>query len=377
MITKEELNALDSQDARYREEFHDVAREHLRDYVEHVTRPAPHFGSSAFICPCCKSGEGNNGKYTPAFSLFRTRRGELRFKCHACDITGDIFTLAGYVNHVADFHEKEKLVAAFLGVDLAHRSDLSQLREQDEKAAPTRTQKEILQLKKEASAYIIKCHKAVGQTDYFHKRGLTDETIRRFKLGYDPAKQLAIIPFSSTYYASRNMRIGVDEKGARKHSKPAGLNQPLFNLGALSHTMRESVFLTEAPFDAMSIEQSGGRALALGGSSTTLLKKILDIYRPSNVFILAFDSDGKGKLLQDRVAQLLEERNLPYLLPTHSVFSTFKDANAALMDNPEALAEGVTFECKRAVELVDREQLRSTRHATTAHHSHGKSHAER
>ena len=361
MITKEELNTLDTEDARYREDFHNAAREHLRDYVEHITEAAPRFGKNAYVCPCCKSGTGNNGKYTPAFYLFRTRRGELHFKCHACDITGDIFALAGYVNHLVDFPEKERFVASFLGIDLAHRTPLSQARVQDAAVSQPRTQRETLQLKKAASAYIIKCQKAVGRTDYFHKRGLTDETIRQFKLGYDPDKQLAVIPFSSTYYACRNTRIGVDERGVRKHSKPAGLSQPLFNLVALSHTTREPVFLTEAPFDAMSIIQCGGRALALGGSSTTLLKKMLDIYRPTNVFVLAFDSDGAGEALQDKVGLLLEERGLPYSLPVHSAFFAFKDANAALMGNPEALAEGVEFERKRALEALERMQEREGR----------------
>ncbi|MBR3690720.1 MAG: hypothetical protein IKL97_06465, partial [Eggerthellaceae bacterium] len=86
MKSKDEPNALNTEDGRYRAEFRAAARERLRDYVESITTPAPRFGNNAFVCPCCKSGTGNNGKYTPAFFLFRTRAGELHFKCHACDI---------------------------------------------------------------------------------------------------------------------------------------------------------------------------------------------------------------------------------------------------------------------------------------------------
>ena len=138
----------------------------------------------------------------------------------------------------------------------------------------------------------------------------------------------------------------------RKHYKAEGLQQPLFNLAALSDSP-EPVFLTEAPLDAISIEQAGGRAIALGGTSTTVLSKVLGIYKPGNVFILAFDADGPGERLQDKVGLLLEERGIPYSLPVHDAFFQFKDANAALMANPSLLAQGVAEEKQRARDLLE------------------------
>lgn len=359
MKTREELNILDFEDARYRSEFRSAAREHLRDYVEAVTEPVPRFGSNSFICPCCKSGTGNNGKYTPAFTLFRTQAGELHFKCHACDITGDIFTLAGLVNQISDFGTAEKIVASFLGVDLSHRTPLSKIKVADAKTKVPPSQTETVRLKKEAYAYIKQCRKNIGKTDYFHHRGLNDETIQRFGLGYDPKDKMAVIPFSPTYYMSRNTQVGVDEKGMRKHYKPSGLRQPLFNLASLTDT-RDPVFLVEAPMDAMSIVQSGGNALALGGTSTSTLKTILKVYQPNNVFILAFDNDSVGMRLRDKLTLLFEEQGIPYLIPVHDVFSSFKDPNAALMSAPEALAEGVAAEKNRAIGLANEANLGET-----------------
>lgn len=356
MNTKDKPNVLGAENERYHAEFHAAAREHLRDYVESVTTPAPRFGNNAFVCPCCKSGTGNNGKYTPAFFLFRTKTGELRFKCHACDITGDIFKLAGLVNHTVRFEDSERIVSEFLGVDLSKHAPLANIGVSDAQTAQPLSQKESLQLRKEASAYIARCRKDAGLTDYFQKRGLTEETIERFRLGYDSEKKQAVIPFSSTYYVSRSVQVGADQKGARKHRKPAGLRQPLFNLSALSD-LREPVFLTEAPMDAMSIVQSGGKAIALGGTSTTLLMKVLGIYRPRNVFVLAFDNDEPGNRLKEKVGQLLKERGIPYSLPCHPAFLDFKDANAALMTDPELLAEGVSAEKQHARELIEETQL--------------------
>ncbi len=355
MKTKDELNALDAIDTRYRSEFRSAARERLRDYVEAVTKPVPRFGHNAYICPCCNSGTGNNGRYTPAFTLFRTQEGELRFKCHACDASGDIFDLARLVNKLPDFETAERHVADFLNIDLTRRTPLEGMRATDANVSQPPSQSEVLQLKKAASAYITACRKNVGQTDYFRKRGLTDETIRRFKLGYDPKRKEAVIPFSPTYYATRSTQIEADQKGARKHYKPEGLQQPLFNLAALSDSPKP-VFLTEAPLDAISIEQAGGRAIALGGTSTTVLSKVLGIYRPGNVFILAFDADGPGERLQDKVGLMLEERGIPYSLPVHDAFFAFKDANAALMANPALLEQGVAEEMRRAKDLLRERQ---------------------
>lgn len=351
-MLKEELNTLDSLYANYEADFARVAKKHLRDYVASVTNPVPRFGSNAYICPCCGSGSGKNNHYTPAFFLFQAADGTPLFKCHSCDVSGDIFTLAGLVNNINDFPGRQKIVADFLGVDLAARTPLSEISvPKAEAAGRPRTQRETLRLKQQTMTYITECRKHIHETDYFHLRGLTDKTVERFRLGYDPERQMAIIPFTSTYYIGRRTTIGADESGPGKHYKPSGLRQPIFNLAALSER-RDPVFLTEAPLDAISIMQAGGRAMALGGTAVSILKTILDVYRPKNVFILAFDQDGPGRRLEGKVISLLEERDVPYSRVTHPVFTSYKDANAALLGDSNAFKEAVTAETERAKAFV-------------------------
>lgn len=351
---KLDLNALDAADALYMDRFRSLAREHLRSYVEAVTTAAPHFGNNAFICPNCKSGTGNNSKYTPAFFLFRHREGGLRYKCHACDITGDIFDLAGLVNGTDSFIEQQRIVAAFLGIDLDERTPLDQLRVSDALPQPP-SQLKLTKIKQEAASYIKECQRHVGQTDFFRKRGLSQETIERFHLGYDPVRNWAVIPFSPTYYVARNAAVKADTQGEHKHHKPKGLKQPLFNFPALAKK-REPVFLTEAPLDAMSIIQCGGSAAALGGSSTGVLRRMLGMYQPDTFFILAMDSDGPGRRLAEGVSKILLSQGLPYSIPLHPAFTDYKDANAALMADPGLLACGVAEERNRALALWEQER---------------------
>lgn len=352
-MRKDDLNTLDSLSDEYEAEFTRLAKRHLRRYVKSVAEPAARFGPDAYICPCCGSGTGKNNQYTPAFFLFQAADGTPLFKCHSCDATGNIFTLAGIVNGTENFQECRRIVADFLGVDLAKRTPLSEVPAPDAKegSAEPRSQRETLQLRQQANAYIADCRKHIGETDYFHLRGLTDETIERFRLGYDPKRRMAVIPFTSSYYMGRYVGVGADERGASKHYKPSGLRQPVFNLAALSES-RDPVFLTEAPLDAISLMQSGGSAMALGGTAVSVLKTVLDVYRPKNPFILAFDEDGPGRRLQERVTSLLEERGIPYSVAEHPAFAAHKDANAALMADPDELRSAVTAEIERARALA-------------------------
>ena len=349
-MQKEELNALDSLTASYEQDFRKAAKEHLRDYVEAVTTAVPAAGRNFFICPCCKSGSGNNNHFTPAFHLYRAKSGDLHFKCFACGAEGDIFTLAGLLNDTRDFNEERRIVADFLGVDLARRSPLSDLKVSDAKVSGPQGIAESNALRKQAHDYIAYCRSHIGETDYFAERGLTDETVQRFMLGYDPQRRQAVIPFGSSYYMGRSTRVGADQKGDRKHYKPRGLRQPLFNLRAFAQE-KDALFIVEAPIDAMSIEQSGGSCIALGGTSTAFFEKMLDYFRPECRFILAFDNDAPGRRIQERVKGILRNRSLPCRAVSHPAFKRYKDANAILMANPGLLKTAVDSEIQASKSL--------------------------
>lgn len=217
------------------------------------------------------------------------------------------------------------------------------------------SQQKLTRLKQEAASYIRECQHHVGQTDFFRSRGLSQETIESFHLGYDPARNRAVIPFSPTYYMARNAAVRPDAYSEHKHYKPEGLIHPLFNFSAITKK-REPVFLTEAPLDALSIVQCGGNAAALGGNSTSVFRRIFAMYMPDTFFILAFDNDGPGRRLTQSISKILTAQGLPYSIPLHPAFTDYKDANAALMADPGLLACGVAEERNRALALWEQER---------------------
>ena len=70
-----------------------------------------------------------------------------------------------------------------------------------------------------------KAHKNVGKTDYFRKRGFTDETIETYNLGYTPSYKIkgfdngpaAIVPYPNENYYFARM---INPKGKMTKSFP-------------------------------------------------------------------------------------------------------------------------------------------------------------
>ena len=125
-----------------------------------------------------------------------------------------------------------------------------------------------------------------GDTDYFTKRGLSPETVRRFHLGYEPERACAVIPCEG----GRAVRRSVGEK---RYLNEKGVPSPLFQPELLAGD--EPVFLTEGAFDALSAEELGFRACALNGAGNREKAAALlrERKRPGPVLVVT-DSDAAG-----------------------------------------------------------------------------------
>ena len=65
------------------------------------------------------------------------------------------------------------------------------------------------------AAYIADCGERAGETPYFSARGLSAETIRRFRLGYDPARDHVVLPCDDGHIVRRSVseKHYLNEKG--------------------------------------------------------------------------------------------------------------------------------------------------------------------
>lgn len=135
------------------------------------------------------------------------------------------------------------------------------------------------------SAYLEFCAAHAGETEYFARRGLSPDTVARFRLGYDPEQDCVVLPC-----AGGIVRRSVTEK---RYLNEKGRPSPLFQPELLEG--EEPVFLVEGTFDALAAEELGYTAAALNGSGNREKAAAIlrDCPKVSHVLLLP-DNDQAG-----------------------------------------------------------------------------------
>ena len=347
-----------------RQDAREQLKGYLRNYVESVTQKSK--GANLYVCPLCGSGTGKSG--TGAFSI----KNGTSWKCFSCNAGGDIFDLYGAINGTADHNEQLKGLSELYGIQLAsYRStaqeDFSPEYQNHAKNeqythnsihTSVYTQADPPQ-QTDYTDFFLQAHKAVEQTDYWKRRGLSKETVDRFKLGYvaewrhpkapkAPTSPRLIIPTSPYSYLARDTRDQIPEE-QRAYSKSKVGSIQLFNKKALQ-TATKPIFIVEGELDALSIIEVGGEAVALG--TTTKSKALIELLKaqaPSQALIIALDNDEAGQRASRELTEGLQGLNIPCY--SFNPCGQYKDANEALQRDREAL----TIAVEEAEHLQDEE----------------------
>ncbi len=141
--------------------------------------------------------------------------------------------------------------------------------------------------------------------DYMYKRGLTDDVIEQFDIGYDEEQDAITIPVPDL-----KGDIKWVQRRLIKHKQyiiPQGINKTDFLLGASEvikqHKEKEPVFIVESPFNMLTLWSMNYPAICLfgtgGGNQYEMLRKL-----PIRHYIIALDPDeagikGSKKLLKE------------------------------------------------------------------------------
>lgn len=347
-----------------RDQIKDYIRGELSAYLDIITTKK----GRQYICPICNSG--NKANNTPALSV----NGDV-FKCFSCNAGGDIFSLIALQNNLdvrGDFGEVLNIACNVLGIDNTDNTQYTpkaqhthssgrQAVEKAQKPIPTVNYKSFLQ----------ECKNNAAKTDYLYKRGLTEETINRFNLGFITSETLSkykepcnlsqfrageiTIPYNEyEYFITRATNIETDGKSQYiKWKKPktehAGA-EPIFNRTALQNGT-EPVFIVEAPICAMSIEQVGGKAVAMGGTGADKLITEIDRLKAYNrVFIIALDNDKAGIKATESLTEQLKTKGIAYI--TFAYKDGIKDINAYLMADKKELRQKVQEAITQAEQIT-------------------------
>ena len=140
------------------------------DYVKLKKAGAQNFSG---LCPF-------HAEKTPSFSVHATRQ---FFHCFGCGESGDVFTFIQKVENIT-FPEAVRLIAQKLGIPMPKLTFSSPAEARD-----AQVRMALLDVHVRAAAFFQECLRrpeGANAREYLKGRGLDDETIARFRIGYAP-----------------------------------------------------------------------------------------------------------------------------------------------------------------------------------------------
>ncbi|HEY7952965.1 MAG TPA: DNA primase [Solirubrobacteraceae bacterium] len=285
---------------------------------------------------------------TPSFSVEPAQK---VYYCFGCEAKGDAFTFVQETEGV-DFKGALELLADRCGVEL-------QVEAEDPKEAQRRQRRErLLELLGRTAAYyerqLWEADEARHAREYLHSRGLTEETLRSFHVGYSPSAWDRVLMGSRragfteqelyvTGLAQRSKQglydrfrgrimfpladvrgrvLGFGARAMRDEQGPKYLNtseneiyhkgQYLYgaDLARLHATRAGEVVLCEGYTDVIALHQAGMRnAVGLMGTALTA-EQVGELARMASRVLLALDADSAGQEAMLRASKLAARRKL-------------------------------------------------------------------
>lgn len=301
----------------------------------------------------------------PSMSIDYKSKSGLHCKCFSCGAYYDTFDLIAMDYHLTDNAEifKKGYELFHLTIDgqpednATMREELYQNHDKTERSTNMNEdgqRVDFTNIVQKAHERLLENKQAI---DYLQGRGLSMETIKKYKLGYDkagynhflqdyPAYQSKspkaafyrlILPYQDsegkyTYFLTEiNNRAQVDKYNG-KYRKISNLTAQLFNERYLKNPPKV-VFICEGIYDALSVEEAGGKAIAFVGTAHERFLELCEKYKPHTTFIISLDNDGAGQQAIERVKAGLDALRIPYVVKTAQ---NGKDFNEDLQKDREA-----------------------------------------
>ena len=303
----------------------DELRSRLGDYVNQVTTPSRRAGKNMFVCPLCGSGSKGGRDSDGAFHLSGDR-----WYCHACQKGGDIFTLYAEINQldtVNDFPEINTGLAQALGVTVIDSAKRDFTPERKE------VRQEVKQINPERVSQIESFASQLAGSPaetYLRERGFSDEIIKKYRLGYDQAKNAVVIPYPGTDYFTK--RLIAPAEGQNKYDNLPG-EAPTF---MIRESTSDYYFVTEGQLDALSMIQAGAKNV-IASHYPSKIEKLIDGGLKIDGAVIVADHDEPGEKIATQLTELFSEKKVKSLViyPPEG----FKDSNDVLRSDPKKLTE--------------------------------------
>lgn len=305
----------------------------ISGYVKLQKKGSSYFG----LCPF-------HNEKSPSFSVSSSKQ---IYYCFGCGVGGNVITfLMEYENY--SFTEALQTLAERAGIQLPEKE---QTRE-EKKESDLKTR--LLAIHKDAARYyyyqLKSPHGKIGY-DYFKNRGLTDETILKFGLGFSNSSSNNLYRYlKQKGYNDLELKesglVRIEERGAMDkfwnrvmfpimdtnnhvigfggrvmgEGTPKYLNSPetkifdksrnLYGMNVARRTRKSYLLVCEGYMDVIALHQAGfSNAVASLGTAFTAQHGIL-MKRYTSEVVLTFDSDGAGQQAALRAMPILRDAGL-------------------------------------------------------------------
>ena len=279
-----------------------ISRNPIEDVVDSYVRTRRRGRTAVGLCPF-------HGEKTPSFTVYPETAS---FYCFGCGAGGDVITFIKKIENL-DYLDAVRFLADRAGMKMP-----------EDKAddAVSRLRMRVLEANRDAARYFhAALYSPAGRPglEYYYRRGYTDNTIRRFGLGYAPEGFHNLLDHmrKKGYRDDEliDIRGNVIAFGGRvlDDSKPKYLNTAdtlvfkktnnLFALNFAKASKEGSLILCEGYMDVIALHQAGftNAVAALGTSFTEVIARYV------NEVILVFDADAAGQKGAKRAIGLLRE----------------------------------------------------------------------
>lgn len=297
-----------------------------------------------------RTGSGYTGlcpfhnEKTPSFHVNPARQ---MYKCFGCGVGGNVLTFVMEYENLT-FPEAMEMLAEEAGIDLPKQEMTAQQKQQEG------LRQTLLEINKKAARYyfaLLKSPRGKVGYDYLTGRGLTDETILHFGLGYAGQGGGELYRYMKKEgYSDQVLKetglFKMDERGAYDKfwnrvmfpimdannrvigfggrvmgdAKPKYLNSPetrifdksrnLFGLNYAKRGKRSNMILCEGYMDVIALHQAGfTNAVASLGTAFTEQQANL-IRRYTDEVLLTYDSDGAGVKAAMRAIPMLRRAGI-------------------------------------------------------------------
>ena len=309
--------------------------------------------------------------------------------CFHCETYFDIFDLVGEIYGITDNKGKFDRTYQELGIEIQSKGTASRAAEhkapaakKEEKGAADMATEITFDIEQpiQAAHEALLCSKSALK--HFTDRGISKETIERYKLGYSTeghnallkdypqlqtkSKKEGMYKYVFPYLSSKGTvsyftteiadREQIDDYNGKyrliNKGEPVQLPAQLFNERYLYEDSKEPVFICEGIFDALSIEEAGGRAIALNGVGQSRLLKICEEHKPAFMYVFV-DADEAGQQAAERIKKGLEGQGIAY---SFIKSNAGKDANEDLIADRGAFTDRIQGYIADAKYMLEREE---------------------